>query len=456
MIRLCLIDLDAKELNDILSAAAPKESGAFFLLHEGRGANGQRLLATDPIFPSDDTWDEQGDGLLRPSARWISAAISHAINNDSGLLFVHSHPDPCHPIGFSPIDHSAITALAHTIGPLMDGPFAAAVVHPEGWAAAVVRDGQLVPVDRISTIGRILRFLGPPQLDTNDALTEVDVRQRDALGKVHDRLRKLDVAVVGIGGLGSPVADQLVRMGVRSITIVDHDVLDTPSNIRRMLGTTSSDLRATAPPPKVDVVGRYLDQIGLGAPVQRIAGDVRSERVFRALLDADVVICATDTHGSRAVLNDLASTYLLPVVDVGVQAGARMGELAALIAEVCVLTPITPCLWCRSRISAEIIRAENLPPDQRDRLVQEGYLIGGVGAPAPSVMALTILGAGLASCALLGLLSTEGDVCHSGYWVDGIFGDSGVTNPVEPDPACWCRHRIGAGDTKAPSFLPDR
>jgi hypothetical protein len=171
------------------------------------------------------------------------------------------------------------------------------------------------------------------------------------------------------------------------------------------------------------------------------------------LLDADVVIYGTDSHGSRAVINELPSTYLLPVIDIGVQArGKRNGDLAALVAEVSVLTPTTPCLWCRSRISAEVIRAENLPVDQRERLVREGYLKGGVGEPAPSVVALTALGAGLATCALLGLLSSEGDVCPSGYVADGLMGDCWETQPTEPVSTCRCRSRIGAGDTEQPPF----
>jgi hypothetical protein len=152
----------------------------------------------------------------------------------------------------------------------------------------------------------------------------------------------------------------------------------------------------------------------------------------------------------------LASTYLLPVIDAGVQAGAkRNAGLAALVAEICVLTLVTPCLWCRRRISADAIRAENLPQDQRDRLAREGYLVGGAGEPAPSVMALTALGAGLATCALLAMLSSEGAVCPSGYWVDGLMGDSGETHPAEPSATCRCRRHLGMGDSRPPPFLPE-
>lgn len=72
--------------------------------------------------------------------------------------------------------------------------------------------------------------------------------------------------------------------------------------------------------------------------------------------------------------------------------------------------------------------------------------MAGVGEPAPSVMALTALGAALASCALLAMLSNEGEVCPSGYWIDGLMGDSGDSRPDEPLPACRCRARLAAGD----------
>jgi molybdopterin/thiamine biosynthesis adenylyltransferase len=131
----------------------------------------------------------------------------------------------------------------------------------------------------------------------------------------------LHVGVVGAGGLGSPIAKQLARMGVAELTLIDDDVFDTPSNVRRVFGSTIADLNATDPPAKVDVVGRYIDLLGLSPPITRVRADVRRESAFRRLLDTDVVIGATDTRGSRAVVNELASSYLLPVIDVGVQAG---------------------------------------------------------------------------------------------------------------------------------------
>ena len=345
------------------------------------------------------------------------------------------------------MDEFSFSVLARDIAPMLDGPFAAGVVHPYGWSA-VLWDNGIKPIPCVLGLGRTLKFLSPFPLQSDTAL---DLRQRDALGVIHDRLRRLTVAVVGCGGTGSPFAEQLVRMGVACVILVDQKRLETPSNVRRVFGSKAADLRK--PRPKVDIVGDHLEELGLETRIKRISGDVRSEAVVRELLDADVVINATDTHGSRAAVNELVGTYLLPVIDLGVRVGTKTNNLlTGLAAEVRILTPTTPCLWCRKTIDADVIRAENLPEEERQRQEQEGYVVRGIGDPVPSVIALTVLGSGLATCALLGLLAEEGDVIPHGYVVDGFFGDAHQTKPAEPVTGCRCRKQIGVGDPAISRF----
>lgn len=449
MIRLALLEDLVHQLEGHLAASAPEEDGAFFLLRRGAGETGQRLVAGDLILPPEGAWERQGKGQLRPSAPWLSAAISAAVEAESGLLFVHSHPGAVGPARLSRVDETAVQALGETIATILDGPFAATVAHESTWAGVLWSNGKLEPIDRISAEGRGTRFLSPVGRDENDR--DLDNRQRDALGAVHDRLRTLSVGVIGCGGLGSPIAEQLVRMGVAEIVLVDHDALDTESNVRRVFGSTRRDLHATVPPPKVDVVGRHLESLDLETQVKRVNADVRSEHAFRTLLDTDVVISGTDTHASRAVINDLPSTYLLPVIDVGVRVGHRSNAgLAGLVAELRLLTPDRPCLWCRGAINADAIRAENLPDEEREALEREGYVVGGIGEPVPSVAALTVLGSGMATCGLIGLLSSEGSVVASGWVLDGLYGDAFETGFGEPDPKCRCRDQIARADTSPP------
>lgn len=443
------------QIRDRLFAVAPLENGCFCLLRQGVGVRGTRLLVGEPLPPpEEDAWDTQRSNQLTPSATYMSACISAALQERCGLIWIHSHPDPGFPTAFSAVDRRTLRVWAETMPELIDGPFAAAVISPHGWAAELAVGGEMVPIERISTVGRNLHTLNVSGIRALRA-EEIDLRQRDALGRAHDRLREMTIGLVGASGLGSPLAEELVRMGAREVILIEHDRLDTPSNVRRMFGSRRSHLDQVPPPAKVDVVADHLDQIELDTTVRRVDGDVRVEPVFRELLDCDIVVCATDTHGSRAVINDLASTYLLPVVDVGVRAGGRRnGEIGALLAEIRVLTPVSPCLWCHKVLDPFVIRAENLPPEERERLKAEGYLPGGFGEPEPSVVALTVLGAGLAACALLTLLSEEGDVAPSRYWVDGFFGDSRELDPRSPVEDCRCRTQLGMGDLCPPSLLP--
>jgi hypothetical protein len=154
------------------------------------------------------------------------------------------------------------------------------------------------------------------------------------------------------------------------------------------------------------------------------------------------------------VLVDLAYAYGVPVLDVGVRAGARDGALAGLAAEVRVLTPTTPCLWCRGVISADVVREELLPAEQLDQLRRDGYLVGTHGVPERSVVALTMLGAGLVTCALLALISPDGHDAPDGYVVDGFFGDAHSVGPTAPASDCWCRQIAWRGDDTGISWLP--
>lgn len=90
------------------------------------------------------------------------------------------------------------------------------------------------------------------------------------------------------------------------------------------------------------------------------------------------------------------------------QVALKLGHaLSGLFTEVRILTPTTPCLWCRGTISGDVIAAENLPEDERRERASEGCVVGEVGEPVPSVVALKVLGSGLAACAFLTLLAEE-------------------------------------------------
>ncbi|MEX1037982.1 MAG: molybdopterin-synthase adenylyltransferase MoeB [Acidimicrobiia bacterium] len=123
------------------------------------------------------------------------------------------------------------------------------------------------------------------------------------------RLLGSRVAIVGAGGLGSPVALYLAAAGVGTIGIVDGDTVDS-SNLQRQIihdiahvgssKTESARERITGlnPDVKVEVHDERLD----------------ASNALRILAGYDVVVDATDNFPTRYLVNDVSLHLRIPVV----------------------------------------------------------------------------------------------------------------------------------------------
>ena len=82
-------------------------------------------------------------------------------------------------------------------------------------------------------------------------------RNKASLGlETLSKIEKTNAVVVGVGGVGSILAEALVRMGINRITVIDKDVVD-PSNLNRQFAYTSIDIGK----PKVEVLKKRLLKI---------------------------------------------------------------------------------------------------------------------------------------------------------------------------------------------------
>ena len=113
------------------------------------------------------------------------------------------------------------------------------------------------------------------------------------------RLRSASVAVVGAGGLGSPIAMYLAAAGIGRITLIDFDVVDL-SNLQRQVLFSTGDVGRR----KVDVAAARLR--AMNPNVDIVVHDVRLTRdnALDILRDADVVLDGTDNFPTRYLVND--------------------------------------------------------------------------------------------------------------------------------------------------------
>ncbi len=203
---------------------------------------------------------------------------------------------------------------------------------------------------------------------------------------VQQTLGDLRVGIVGCGGTGSAVAEQLVRLGVRHLVLIDPDEL-TDSNLTRVYGTTVNDVGQ----PKVHVLAHYLHGIAPDLKCDPVQAMVTLEATARHLIGCDLVFGCTDDNAGRLVLSRLATYLLTPVIDSGVLLSSNAEEeLTGIDGRITTLCPGQACLVCRGRIDLARAGAELLTPEERVRREDEGY------APAlartePAVVAFTTM-----------------------------------------------------------------
>jgi molybdopterin/thiamine biosynthesis adenylyltransferase len=377
---------DCHEKAGVLSARAVEGSGDLTLL--GR----QLTWAAHEAYVT-----RAHDGLALRSTGWLPAARA-AIADDCTAIFVHTHPGgkPVFSDHDDHVDDSMLDAFQRFDA---DGRYASLVIagspdNPQPTARIYDNQREQTPVSKFRIIGERIQVIltGAAAISSYEPFD----RQIRVFGSIGQQvIASLHVAVVGAGGTGSAVAEQLTRLGVGMLTLVDDDVV-TEATATRGYGITMADIGR----PKADVLAEHLRRIGLGTQVNGFMSAVQDPLGRDALRHADVVFCCADGHGARLVLNRWAYAHLAPVLDVAVLVTAEDGHVTGIDGRVTWLSPGAACLLCRNRIDPALAYAEMLHPDERKRLAGEGY-VQKAETTQPSVVTLTSLIASLATTELL-------------------------------------------------------
>lgn len=124
-----------------------------------------------------------------------------------------------------------------------------------------------------------------------------------------EALARAHVVVIGAGGLGATLLPALAAAGVGTITIVDDDVVDV-SNLHRQTLFSPAD----AGRPKVDAAADAVAALAPDVTVVRHPARFEPGATFDLLLDADVLVDASDSAATRYLANDAAAIRGIPLV----------------------------------------------------------------------------------------------------------------------------------------------
>lgn len=358
--------------------------------------HGWRRLLVREIWPAPITaYRERLPYHLEITPKFFNAVVNHSLEHHLSPVIAHSHPKSEMP-SYSLSDDFGESRLLPVLQQLLPGLWPASLlVTPLHMIGRSYVNGQFDRMEKIDVKGRESSFFQDSFGKSQNSVIMGDVfdRQIRAIGTNGQAiLANLKVGVVGLGGTGSAVAEQLVRLGVRDFVLVDPDILES-SNISRVWGSRESHAKTSS--KKVDVIGRNLRSIHHDVTLKTIPDSIVRQSVLSELRDRDIIFGCTDNHLSRAVLNRFAHQYIVPVVDMGTRIDARTGNVTAAGGRVTLIGAGLTCLRCSNHIDPDRIREESLSDKERVSLGREGY-VQGSETPAPSVISLNTTVAGLA------------------------------------------------------------
>lgn len=432
------------------------EHGALLLAGQHFSPTGALVLVVrEAHLLADDEFPPGVHGYRQIAARALARVGNRAADERLALISAHSHPGSKSRTALSRDDLAAHERIFPHLLDITDAHVVCGIAFGEKSAAGEVwhRDGTRATLNRVRVVGTNVEFVTPTPPASARTLDDRFDRQVRLFGDAGQaRLRAMHVAVIGAGGGGSILIEQLARLGVGEISVIDFDVVKT-HNLSRIMGATSKDARRRR--KKVAVAHREIRRIDREIVVNSIDGDIADVETAARLLDCDYLFLATDTATARLVANAIAQSFLIPTIQIGAKVETRAdGQIEQIYTAVRPILPRRGCLACANLIDPDQLQREAATPEERDN---QNYL-GTAEVVDPSVTTLNAAAAsGALNAFLMSAVGLAGDELAE-HRITLTQDGTVITTNVTARPECrWCgdgsRSRYARADV---ALLPCR
>lgn len=357
------------------SSLAP-ETGALAVLGECRTGRKHEFIVSQILLPEPGELKLASNGALIFDASFVRRAhIAMRKAGLAGIATFHTHPGAAANVEFSPYDNHQNPLLAANLMELEPRTRLVSVVAGKHSQCAQLfsTPHSRIAMRRLTVVGDRLSFLPftgkappppPPPAAAFDRALALTAAGALAM------LAQMTIVVVGASGTGSLICELLARAGCRRIILIDHDVVRV-INLNRILYATAKDARLRV--PKVEVIRRGIEGLGLGVHVEPVWGSILDFNVLRRVLDADFVFGCVDRALPRHLLCELSARYAFPYIDVGSEIGGDDDGIVSLDGRTSYIAPGRHCLMCTGVVTPRRLHFESLTEGERKRQIALGY-----------------------------------------------------------------------------------
>lgn len=435
----------SEELKSHLLRDDGQEDICLAVYKPSKGATRFTAILCEAILP--EAGERYVHGIVTFTGQYVLRVAHQAALCGGGVSILHSHPRGRNWQYMSEPDREAEEAfafLAHEITglPLVGMTLAgdSQVWSARVWCAFSSTVIQHRDAESVRTIGDTLK------IDWNKALRPVPAilpalkRTASCWGEaIQADIARLNVLIVGLGTIGIDVAARVSATGIEHIGAMDFDGIEL-INLDRLLAATSLDVWLHR--SKLEVVAREMERSATAANfrLSQYEGSICEPNSIQQALDFDLIFCCVDDHPwPRSILNMLAYTDLIPVIDGGVHIDAfeRGTGLRNATWRSHVLRPGRACMACIGQLDTGNIHA-----DKNELFEDADYISGLPNSERPANQNVSLVASGAVS-GLLGqfvsLMAAPAGTGEPGplrfslstHWLEHLEYESAPHCPVE-------------------------
>jgi hypothetical protein len=236
---------------------------------------------------------------------------------------MHSHPSFGWQ-GMSQDDVNAETMLAPRVKAITNLPLLGMTLSQDElwsarfWIKVAPKTYKREFCNKVRVVGKGLKVSFYDKLYPKIIFGEEFVRTISSWGEEkQSTIARLKIGIVGLGSVGSIIAESLVRTGVQQIVLIDFDKVER-KNLDRLQGIGHGSIGKL----KVEAIKNHLENIlpGKGGSITAVPYSIVESEGMLAALDCDLLFCCVDRPWPRFVLDRISFANLIPVIDGGIDA----------------------------------------------------------------------------------------------------------------------------------------
>ena len=359
-------------LGDHVHKPGLQEDLTFAYWRPSVGRNRFTAVITDLILPTHE--DRALHGNASFSSSYLRRVLA-AAPQGSGVAFIHGHHGPrwqamsCDDI-VAERDRTAGPVAGKTGLPLVgltrgvDGAWSGRI-----WLREAPRTYGQRPAKSVRVVGSQFSITYHPAVPAV-APTRSQETTLSVWGKAaQEKVVRARVGIVGLGSVGSLVAEAFGRVGLVNLTYIDFDKVEE-RNLDRTSGATVTDTGRLKVDVAADATARSSTANKLN--LLSIPHGILVPEGLAAALDCDVLICCVDRPWPRYLMNVLAYSHLIPVIDGGIFAAVKPDGTPLHVAwSIHTIGPDHACLVCLNAL-----RRSDVGLDREGLLDDPDYIAG--------------------------------------------------------------------------------